>query len=341
MEAQEKAWDFSYDTTWAMSSAADRQAVYVGWSTNNLVSALDLSDGKELWRFKADAYVYTKPALGKDSVYVGSADGKLYRLSKAGGEKIWEYDLQREIYSSPVLDADRKKLFVGSDDGYFYALEEGAKAYKTFYLPSEIKGDLQYVAADGKIADYLKEKGFSQLETAGLHQFIAARIADQAPSVVVFALPVIPEVLIGKEPAKGLLRQYLQNGGKILWFGDAPNYFALDADNNFARSAAQARELFEVEFLNLNESGNYFSQSTQEGKNWGLPNWIKTTASPIRDKGVTVLAYDELNRVSAFVKSFNERPGSGYVSLRTWAWHAPIRDEDLSLIHKVAVYGLE
>src|SRR5690606_2900291 len=62
VETHKKIWNFSYDTTWAMSSSVDERAVYVGWSTNKLVSALDISSGEELWQFKAGAYVYTKPA---------------------------------------------------------------------------------------------------------------------------------------------------------------------------------------------------------------------------------------------------------------------------------------
>lgn len=340
-DTKQQAWSFAYDTTWAMSSAADAQAIYVGWSTNSLVSALDLATGKELWKFKAGAYVYTTPLLSENSVYVGSADGKLYRLDKNNGEKIWEYDLQREIYSSPVFDSTSATIFLGSDDGYFYAIENGQKPYKAIYLPEKNEGNLQYIVIDGRITAYLKERGFDQLETDELQQFIAARIADKVPSVIAFALPLIPDSIMGEHPAHGQMRKYLESGGKVLWFGDAPNYFELDENNNFTRSAARGSELLDVEYLNLNESGNYYSKSTQEGKNWGLPAWFKTTAAPVKDEGITVLAYDEFNRVSAFVKKFNDRPGTGYVSLRTWAWYAPIKDEDLALIHELAVYGLE
>src|SRR5690606_3992905 len=67
-DTKKQPWNFAYDTTWAMSSAADAQTIYVGWSTNNLVSALDLTNGKELWKFKAGAYVYTTPLLSKSSI---------------------------------------------------------------------------------------------------------------------------------------------------------------------------------------------------------------------------------------------------------------------------------
>ena len=58
-----------------------------------------------------------------------------------------------------------------------------------------------------------------------------ARIADKNPSVIVFAFNRIPVSLIGQDPTQGIVRKYLQSGGKILWpGGDAPNYFMINKD---------------------------------------------------------------------------------------------------------------
>jgi hypothetical protein len=99
--------------------------------------------------------------------------------------------------------------------------------------------------------------------------------------------------------------------------------------------------LLDIEISRPEESGNYYSQATQTGSNWGLPSWLTVTYATIESKGVTALAYDEYNRVSAWLKKLNDRPGSGFVSCRTWGWYAKVHEEDLKLIHDLAVYQLE
>ena len=304
-----------------MATAVEGNTVYVGWSTNNHFSAIDLDTGTEKWKFFTGSHNYTTPLVGDYSVYFGSADGNLYQLDKITGEKIWEYDIGREIFSSPVFDED---------------------SHKAVYLPAVIENIAQYIIVDGKITPYLVDKGYEQLDSEErLQQFIETRIADNAPSVIVFAIPIVPEDVVGDKPWKGLLRSYLESGGKIVWFGDPLNFYRPVGDWELAYDATQGEQLLGVKYADPSESGNYYSKATQEGRNWGLPNWLKTTGAPVVKKDVVPLAFDEFKHVVAWVKPYHTRPGSGFVSLRTWAWYVPIHDEDLELIDEVAKYGLE
>jgi hypothetical protein len=333
-------WNFSYGTTWAMSSTIADQTVYVGWSTNNLISAHDLQSGEEKWKFNAGSHVYTTPLVLNKSVYFGSASGSFYRLRQDSGEPVWSYEVGREIYGSPVHHDGT--FFFGADDGVLYAVTEGVPAYKAVYLPDSIRGNARYLVVDPKLAPYLVERNFRQLDSASLYRFLSDRIADRAPSVVVFALPIIPESCIGEQPANGLLRQYLNSGGKIIWMGDIPNYYEPDASGNFKRDPTTGMQLLDVAYNVPRESGNYYSRATQAGRNWGLPPWLKTTASIVAPaKNIQPLAFDEDGRIGAWIKSFHPNPNSGFISCRTWAWNVPIREEDLEIIHTLAIYGLE
>ena len=336
-------WKFAYDTTWAMSTAVDETTVYVGWSTNDLFSAIDLQTGQEKWKFTAGSHNYTTAFVNDTSVYFGSADGKLYRLDKNSGDRIWEYGIGSEIFSSPVYDQGTNTLFVGSDNEFLYAIENGKNAYRAVYLPTGITDITQYLIVDPKVTPFLVNNGYEHLDSQErLRQFIENRIADGAPSVIVFALPNIPDKIIGENPQSGLMRNYLEAGGKVVWFGDPPNYYTLnETGSDFLRDATPGSKLLGVEFFSVSDSGNYFSRAVQEGLNWGLPERMTTTATAVKKKNVTPLAFDEFGRVSAWVKNFHSRPGSGYVSLRTWGWNVPIKDDDLALILEVADYGLE
>lgn len=339
---QNVKWRFSYGTTWAMSTAVDENNVYVGWSTNNLFSAVDLQTGEEQWQFRSDSHNYTTALITDGAVYFGSADGNLYQLDKVTGDELGRYEIGREIFSSPVYDASTETIFVGSDNGVFYAMQEKSEAYPAVYQPSGIEDITQFLVVNRNMTPYLTERGYEHLDSPGqLQQFLQSRISDQAPSVVVFAQPIIPQEIIGDAPSSGLMRQYLESGGKVVWFGDPPNYYALNEAGEFSRDAAEGSELLGVHYTSVTESGNYYSRATQHGENWGLPEWLKTTATPVSPRGVTPLAYDEFGRVSAWVKGFCSNPTSGFVSIRTWGWNVPINEADLLLTHQVASYGLE
>lgn len=337
---REEEWSFTYGTTWAMSAEISEGVVYVGWSTNNLFSAIDLETGEEIWQQQSGSHVYSKPLVLDSNVYIGSADGILTKHNKHTGEVIWEYPVNSEIYSSPLYDSGI--LFFGSDNGFYYALENRADARMAVYQPETIEGNAQYLVVDQKISPYLTDRGFEQVDEMSLESFLNDRIIDKNPSVVVFALPIIPNEVIGSSPESGLMRQYLDSGGKVVWMGDIPNFYAPDSTGNFSRNATVGTQLLDVEFANPTESGNYFSKPTQVGLNWGLPDWIKTTNSTVEaGEGVIPLAYDEFGRISLWVKKFNPRPGSGFVSARTWSWNVPIREMDLELIYKLAMHELE
>ncbi len=340
LDSHLEKWSFTYGTTWAMATTVSDNSVYVGWSTNNLICAIDLSTGKEIWKYQAGAHNYAKPLILDSGLYVGSADGNMYRFDKYTGEKIWEYAIGSEIFS-PAFE-DSGILYFGSDDGCFYALEEGENAYKAVYQPLTIRGNARFLVVDPKLTPYLCERGFERLDSAGLFTFLNDRINDGNPSVVVFSLPLIPSNMVGDVPGEGMIRKYLESGGKIVWMGDIPNFYEPDQSGNFKRDASVGSQLLEVDFNSPRESGNYYSKVTQEGLDWGLPPWITTTNSTVSpDDEIIPFAYDEYGRISLWKKSFHTRPGSGFVSIRTWGWNVPIKDKDLEFIYSMAIYGLQ
>ncbi|WP_303282834.1 outer membrane protein assembly factor BamB family protein [Flavivirga amylovorans] len=340
LKTREIKWKFAYGNTWAMSTNISDETVFVGWSTNNMVCALDLNTGEKKWEFKTGAHNFPKALLSNTSVYITSSDGKIYRMKKFTGEKKWEYNIGTEIYSSPVYD--NNTIFFGCDNGYSYAIEEKIKAHKAVYHPINSKMNLMQPNASKKIAPYLEKKGFKHIKSEeDLNKFIVNRLNDKAPSVIVFPYLIIPKNVIGDSPEKGLIRQYLDDGGKVIWMGDIPNYFEKNESGKQIRSSITASKLLDVEYENPGERGNYFSKTTQEGQNLGLPLWIKTTSVSVNKDQVIPLAFDEFNRVSIWMKKYNSRVGSGFISSRTWSWNLEIQDYDLNLIHQLATYGLE
>src|SRR5262249_16500399 len=94
--------------------------------------AVDLKTGQERWEFKtANAMPYS-PAVADGVVYFGSTDNYFYALdarsesyfyaldARTGREK-WKFKMGGHAVSAPVAAAG--VVYVGSSDGYLYAIE--------------------------------------------------------------------------------------------------------------------------------------------------------------------------------------------------------------------------
>lgn len=340
IHTQRQKWFITYGPTWAMSTTVAGGTVYIGWSDNNLLTAVDLQSGKEKWKFTAGSMVYTKPVVLGSEVLFGSADEKLYCLNKSDGSKKWEYPLGASVYSSPVTE--NGVVFVGADDGYLYAVHEKAKAIKAVYHPiTNDPGLDQAFLADPRITPWLKEHGFIHLDTTGLKEFLQQRISDKVPSVIVFAYEHLPASVLGDDPEKGMLRRYLDSGGKVVWFGNVPGLYTFDSQGKPVRDETIGSRLLGVKFTRFEESGNYYGRTTQLGRNLGLRPWQLFTYANVEPEGIEPLAIDGFGRVVAWMKRYNSRPGSGFISCRTWGWYASIHREDLEQIVEIAEHELE
>src|SRR5213592_984887 len=71
---------------------------------------------EKLWEFATCSGISCPPALGRDgTVYVGSADGKLYALDPSGSNK-WLFATTAPVVSSPSVGVS-DQIYFGSRDG--------------------------------------------------------------------------------------------------------------------------------------------------------------------------------------------------------------------------------
>lgn len=121
------AWQYTMPgegKTLVSSPAADSDTVYVnsGYKTSTLY-AINSTTGALRWKTntgEGTEFGYlSSPAVGKEYVWVGSADGKLLGIDKKTGAVKANIDLGKPILSSPALTAD--KALVASTDGFLYA----------------------------------------------------------------------------------------------------------------------------------------------------------------------------------------------------------------------------
>jgi outer membrane protein assembly factor BamB len=88
-------------------------------------------NGRSIWKFDTGGRVYSSPVPDKDEIFIGSDDGRVYKLDIDSGMLIWEFITDGAVRSSPVLDA--RNVYFASWDGHVYAVDRrlGTQRWKT------------------------------------------------------------------------------------------------------------------------------------------------------------------------------------------------------------------
>jgi len=101
--------------------APEVDAVFFGSDDGHLY-ALGAPTGRFLWKFQLGDSVRSRPFIANDIVIVGSESGELFALGLDGKRK-WSYRTKRAVTSSPYVHQQEGICYVGSMDGFVYALD--------------------------------------------------------------------------------------------------------------------------------------------------------------------------------------------------------------------------
>lgn len=148
-------WTFKTGAKLYASPVLFGARIYVGAEDGHLY-ALNKNTGREIWRFKAGASVSMQPAICGQMLYASSKDGRIYALNCKTGKLKWIFKTGKQkqvgafglwgmkpldqymedpydfLISAPVIkrDGNKEVLYVGSGDGYVYAIDAGCGELK-------------------------------------------------------------------------------------------------------------------------------------------------------------------------------------------------------------------
>ena len=302
-------WRYDHHISWVIGSPAVAEGMlYVGSSDAAFLQAVDAATGQERWRTPLNDVVWSSPAVSATHVYVGDGVGRFDVVDRTTGHVVTSFRTGNKVHSSPTISGHL--AFFGSDDGGVYALRLSSKPAES--VARAVVYDSAAAAASavpqpGDLSTYLAHRGYALLDTAGASAFLAARIADRRPSVVVFAIDVFT-------PA--LLRQYLDAGGKVVWLGIPPALWPLNAKG-------ERGNLLDIQWdapsrlLGVPHDRTIFDaravRVTAAGERWGLSGHWRA-AWGVDPRGVTeVLGRDDWGLASAWVKNYGGPEGTGFV----------------------------
>jgi len=121
-------WTYDSAQPLAGSPAVGEGAIFVGDARG--VHAVTTA-GERRWRFQGRplddhewhnwTYRGSSPAVADGTVYIGTADERVYALDANSGEQVWAFWTWNDATGAPVVTPDT--VYVGSDDTVIYALD--------------------------------------------------------------------------------------------------------------------------------------------------------------------------------------------------------------------------
>jgi len=115
------SWSYMTNDRIRSSPCLAHDHVFFG-SDDGRVYALVAGNGRYLWEYDTGAPIRCRPFVTRDLVIVGSDSGEIVALELSGSRK-WAYRARKSIASSPLVDEIEGICYVGSFDGYMYALD--------------------------------------------------------------------------------------------------------------------------------------------------------------------------------------------------------------------------
>lgn len=160
LESRERDWVASTDSTVTACPAVGDDNVFVG-TEEGTVYAFN-RDGSEDWTYSVEGEV-TAPATylnSENRVYVGTGEGRVYKLDAAAGFLRWDTDLSAGVSGSLAVAEGKESVYVPLENGTVKGLDYATGRTNRFtfsprtsddaaMVPPSIDRRFAYVAADG------------------------------------------------------------------------------------------------------------------------------------------------------------------------------------------------
>jgi hypothetical protein len=270
-----------------------------------------------MWRVDTEAPIWPSPVVAGGTAWFLTSAGELWGVDPRTGSVRERVHLGERTKSSPWVEGG--VLYVGTDEGSVLAVrlvDPPGLARAVYWDASTEEGN--GVTGSEAVRDFFAARGYRVLGADSLGAFLAARTADRAPSVVVFAQDQLPEGIGALPPERSVaapLRRYLDSGGKAVWLELPPLIWPAGPNG---RAYSTIDRVATRRLLQVDHSPAFFdaygATVTEAGRRWGLEDgWLSRWAADTA--GVEVLAIDENGHAAAWVKSYGGPPGSGFVRL--------------------------
>jgi len=115
------SWSYTTNDRIRSTARVAHDHVFFG-SDDGRVYALVAGNGRYLWEYDMGAPVRSQPYVTRDLIIVGAENGEVIGLELSGQRK-WSLRTRRGVTAAPYVDEVEGICYVGSFDGYMYAVD--------------------------------------------------------------------------------------------------------------------------------------------------------------------------------------------------------------------------
>jgi len=220
-----------------LKPATDGARVYAGDHEGSVI-AVDIADGKDLWRVDTGLRLSGGPSVGQGLIVLGTSDGEVLALDARDGSERWRVPVSGEVLAAPAIS--QGYVLVRSVDGRLRALD-ASTGDERWNIEQPVprltlRGNSAPVVADelvvagfdnGRIAAYELGDGdvrWENVVAAPSGRTEIERLADVDADVHVIDQDVYVSSFNGRTANLAL------ESGQILWSQDLPSFRGLSAD---------------------------------------------------------------------------------------------------------------
>jgi outer membrane protein assembly factor BamB len=108
-------------------------------SADKKLYAVDADTGQEKWHFETKGIIRSTPVVAAGLVFIGSYDHNVYAVDAATGALRWQHDTLKEVVSSPLIVDST--IYIGSRSSDLFAFDAvtGKIKWKFFYWSSWVE----------------------------------------------------------------------------------------------------------------------------------------------------------------------------------------------------------
>ncbi len=197
----------------ALRVTGDDEAVYAA-SYDGRVAAWKTRSGDEIFEVELDLPLSAGPALGNNTVLLGTSEGEVVALDGSSGETLWKARVSSEVVAPPV--AEQGLVIVHTGDGAVFALEEDSGKELWSYGQKVSRLSLRG-AAKPRIADETVLIGFAKGRMADLRLSDGKVLWEKQMTVPTGVSELERVIDIDSEPAikDGILYVTTYQGGMV------------------------------------------------------------------------------------------------------------------------------
>jgi len=128
-------------------------------SADKKLYAVDADTGQEKWHFDTKGIIRSTPAVAAGKVFIGSHDHRVYAVDARTGDLRWQHDTLREVVSSPLVVDGTVYIGSRSSDLFAFDAATGKVKWKFFYWSSWVESSARM--RDGNL--YIGSSDYQQL----------------------------------------------------------------------------------------------------------------------------------------------------------------------------------